>query len=123
MKKLLFSLLFCIALSALAQNSEKEERLITAFVIITDWATTRDMSKRYDEGYYETGYVLTKMYGIYPKTNQVDSYFLARLFLHYFISNADFLTYNQRKMYYTLTLFDHGNATVKNLSIGLKIAF
>jgi hypothetical protein len=112
-----------VTISCFATNTEYEEKVSTTFLIVTDWATTRNMSKRYNEGYRETGYVMTKLYGSHPSTQEVDTYFVGRLLLHYFISNTKALSYGQRKIYYTLTFFDHGSAVVNNLSIGLKLKF
>ena len=124
--KLIFLCIFIFVsttISCFATSIEYQEKVSTTFLIVTDWATTRNMSKRYNEGYRETGYVMTKLYGTQPSTREVDTYFVGRLLLHYFISNTKTLSYDQRKIYYTFTFFDHGSAVVNNLSIGLKINF
>jgi len=76
MKKFILAVL-CCAFSGLAaaQAWTDEEKIwgATAGVLMLgDWATTNNMTHRYNEGYYEHNPLL----GSHPTTNQVNLYFL-----------------------------------------------
>jgi hypothetical protein len=105
-----------------SMDVEKEEKILTTALIMTDWATTRNMSRRYDEHFYERGIIAKHIIGRHPSTKHVDLYFVFRLAAHYaainYIESSEY-----RKYYYYLTIIDHGYATANNLNIGLKIKF
>ena len=122
MKKLIAIILVFFSLYSHAYENEKAEMLAGAIVIIGDWATTRDMSHRYSEGYSERGFLITSIYGTHPKTRQIDLYFIGRLAVHYAMHKSN-LSDDNKKIYYYITLADHGYAIANNLSIGLKIKF
>ena len=121
MKKLIA--LFLFSLCTVCSAGEKEEAIAGALMIAGDWLTTRDMSHRYNEGYYETGPVVKALFGNKPSTTQVDVYFAARLLLHYALYNTDILSTNNKRIYYYITIADHGSALANNISIGLKLKF
>ena len=77
MKKLLFIFLLMLSTNALAQTREwtLDEKLWGAtagILLVGDWATTYNMTHRYNKNYYEHNPVL----GPRPTTSQVNLYFL-----------------------------------------------
>jgi len=85
--------------------------------IVTDWATTRDLSRRYHEGYRELNPIL----GQQPSTRRVDQYFALSLLAHYLI--ADNLSSKNRTIYLKVVTVGQAAVTAHNLNIGLKIKF
>ena len=98
--------------------STDEQRMFVAssIAITADWATTRDISQRYDEGYYEKNIAL----GPYPSKDRVDLYFIGLLVSNYYLAD-----YSDKYRFYYLTLrtATHGYAAVNNVNIGLRIRF
>jgi len=82
-----------------------------------DWATTRNMTRRYDEGYYELNPIL----GRHPSTAQVDAYMIGMLVSNYFIT--DWLPQQYRIFYLGWRTITHGSAAHNNMSIGLRLQF
>jgi hypothetical protein len=120
-KKVLATVLVCFSTSTLADNrawtgEEKAWLGTAAAATVSDWATTRDLSRRYREGYYENNPILGK----HPSTSRVDLYFVSAGLLGYVI--ADNLDQNRK-------LFLQGWTAVeilytnRNLNLGLKIKF
>jgi hypothetical protein len=120
-KKALATVLVLFSTATLADNrawtGEEKAWLGTAVVFtVTDWATTRNLSRRYNEGYYENNPILGK----HPSTGRVDLYFVSAGLLGYAI--ADNLNQNRK-------LFLQGWTAVgifytnRNLGIGLKMKF
>lgn len=107
--------------------SEEDKKLFIASnaAIALDWSTTRNMSKRYDEGFYEkSGILLKAIGGEQPKTSTVDLFFVARLAANYFIT--DYLNQYQpqyKKPYLYVTTITHFGAGINNINIGLKVDF
>ena len=87
-----------------------------AAVTVADWATTRDLSRRYNEGYYENNPILGK----HPSTGRVDLYFVSAGLLGYAI--ADNLDEN-RKLFLQAWTAVEIFYTNRNLGIGLKMKF
>ena len=52
-------------------------------MLLADWSTTRDMTRRYDEGYYERNIILGKR----PSRDELDLYFFSVLIGHYFMTD------------------------------------
>lgn len=102
------------------KDEDKKLFIASNMAIALDWATTRDMSKRYNEGYREVGPIVKAIGGEQPKTSTVDLYFIARLAANYLL--ADYLT-EYKKPYLIMTTVTHTAAGVNNLSIGLKVNF
>ncbi len=102
------------------KDEDKKLFIASNVAIALDWATTRDMSKRYNEGFYEKGPVLRAIGGEHPKTSTVDLYFIARLAANYLL--ADYLT-EYKKPYLIMTTVTHTAAGVNNIGIGLKVNF
>ena len=118
MKELVLSFLLVFASAAHADWTTDEERMFIAstIAIVADWATTRDITRRYDEGYYEKNNIL----GPYPSRDRVDIYFISLLAANYYFS--DYL--GKYKIYYLAYRTGlHGNAAVNNLHIGLRLGF
>jgi len=121
MKKLLGSILLVLSLNTYADSREwttEEKRWgATAVVLLAaDWATTHNMTYRYNEGYYEQNPLL----GRRPSTNAVNLYFLAvtpAVFLA-----ADYFSDYRKEILQATSLIELimvGN----NLRIGLKFQF
>jgi hypothetical protein len=121
MKKVLACVLLltgslCYADNRVWTTEEKAWLGTAAAFTVTDWATTRDLSRRYNEGYYENNPILGKR----PSTGRVDLYFISAGLLGYTI--ADNLDQN-RKMFlqgWTAVGIFYTN---RNLGIGLKMKF
>jgi hypothetical protein len=120
-KKILVTTLVLFSTTVLADNrawtgEEKAWLGTAAAATVADWATTRDLTRRYNEGYYENNPVLGKN----PSTGRVDLYFVSAGLLGYAI--ADNLDQNRK-------LFLQGWTAVeilytnRNLNIGLKMKF
>jgi hypothetical protein len=120
-KKILATALICFSTLTWANNrdwtGEEKAWLGTAVAFtVTDWATTRDLSRRYNEGYYENNPILGK----HPSTGRVDLYFISAGLIGYTI--ADNLDQNRTtflQMWTTVGIF----YTNRNLNIGLKMKF
>lgn len=126
MKKILLAVLFGIfsipSYADYADWSDTDKKLFIAsnVAIGLDWATTRDMSKRYNEGFYEKGPILKAIGGSHPSTSTVDKYFIGRLVANYLL--ADYFK-EYRSVYLIITTADHGVAGIKNTQIGLRASF
>ena len=120
-KKILAATLVLFSTTILADNrawtGEEKAWLGTAAAFtVADWATTRNLTRRYNEGYYENNPILGK----HPSTGRVDLYFVTAGLLGYAI--ADNLDQNRK-------LFLQGWTAVeifyvnRNLNLGLKMKF
>jgi hypothetical protein len=122
MKAIILTVLMLIFTSAQADmsdwtNEQKGWYAAGVIFIVTDWATTRDLSRRYHEGYHEVNPIL----GRQPSTRQVDQYFALSLLTHYLI--ADHLSSKNRTIYLKVVTVGQAAVTAHNLNIGLKIKF
>ena len=121
MKIILLSIIFLFTSQAHAQWStwtDDEQRMFVAsnIAIVADWATTRDISRRYDEGYYEKNIIL----GPYPSKDRVDLYFIGLLAANYYLT--DYL--GKYRIYYSLYRTGlHGSAAINNVNIGIRLRF
>lgn len=121
MKKLVALVLLLASSLTWADNrawttEEKTWLGAAAAFTVTDWATTRDLSRRYNEGYYENNPILGK----HPSTGRVDLYFVSAGLIGYAI--ADNLDQNRKlflQAWTTVEIF----YTNRNLNIGLKMKF
>jgi len=93
---------------------------------IVDWGTTRDLSKRYDEGLYETNFIL----GRHPSTSKVDLYMGACMVLHPMVTDllpkhatTLGIDWNPRAAWQYVTIGVSAGAAGSNLSLGLHIDF
>jgi hypothetical protein len=121
MRKIVGIMLLALSLNAYADSREwtTEEKLwgATAGVLLAaDWATTRNMTHRYNEGYYERNPLLSR----HPSTNTVNLYFLAVTPM-VFLAADYFGDYRKEILQATslIELIMVGN----NLRIGLKFQF
>ena len=98
--------------------TDDEQRMFVAsnIAIVADWATTRDISQRYHEGYYEKNIIL----GLYPSRDRVDLYFIGLLVGNYYL-----VDYSDKYRFYYLTFRTavHGHAAVNNVTLGLRLRF
>ena len=121
MNKLLALVLVLFSTLTWADNrswseSEKTWGIVTANLLLLDYATTRDLSHRYNEGYHENNPIL----GRHPSTGQVDLYFVTAGLATWLIAdNLD----GHRKTFLqavsAIELICVGN----NIRIGLKVRF
>lgn len=120
-KKILVTALVLFSTITLADNrawtGEEKAWLGTAAAFtVADWATTRDLSRRYREGYYENNPVLGK----HPSTGRVDLYFVSAGLIGYAI--ADNLDQNRKTFLQAWTAVEIFYVN-RNLNIGLKMKF
>jgi hypothetical protein len=121
MKKIVALALLLASSMTLADNrtwtGEEKAWLGTAVAFtVTDWATTRDLSRRYNEGYYENNPILGK----HPSTDRVDLYFVSAGLLGYAV--ADNMDQNRKTFLQAWTAVEI-LYTNRNLNIGLKMRF
>jgi hypothetical protein len=83
-----------------------------------DYATTRDLTRRYDEGYYESW---GKLFGSHPSTKQVDIFFVLWIPGHYLIARR--LDADWRPAWQWGGAITHALATIHNRQLGLKFEF
>ena len=97
-------------------NNEKIWGATTGVLLLGDWATTRNMTHRYNEGYYERNPLL----GRHPTANRVNLYFLT-VTPAIFLAADYFGNYRKEILQATsaLELIMIGN----NLRIGLHFQF
>jgi len=121
MKTILAFLFFIVTNSALAWDSWTPEQrrwyMASNVLLVADWATTRDITRRYDQGYYERNPIL----GRQPTKNQVDLYFFSALIGHYFLT--DYLKNENRTIYLQIVTTVEGAVVANNLRIGLRLRF
>jgi len=121
MKIILLLIIFLFTSHAHAQWStwtDDEQLMFVAsnIAIVADWTTTRDITYRYSEGYYEKNIIL----GPYPSKDRVDLYFIGLLAANYYLT--DYL--GKYRIYYSLyRTAVHGHAAVNNVTLGLRLRF
>jgi hypothetical protein len=120
-KKIVFAILIALSLNTYADSREwtTEEKLWGATagaLLAADWATTHNMTHRYNENYHENNLLL----GRRPTANHVNLYFLA-VSPAVFMAADYFSDYRKEILQATslLELIIVGN----NLRIGLKFQF
>ena len=121
-QRLVFFLLFLLPVSVYAGfNDWTQEQqnwyVVSNLVTLADWATTRDLTRRYHEGYHENNRFL----GQYPTRQRVDQHFLTVLVAHYFV--ADSLSSRNRTLYLQVFTISQTAVVANNLRIGLNIRF
>jgi len=127
MKSIILALALAVSSSANAfcSNLPEEDRALfiaSNLAIAADWQTTKDISRRLDEGYYEKGPIVKYLIGSHPTPARVDSYFAARFFINYYIAcKLDSPQY--KNVYLWATTLSHGYAANNNYRIGLRIRF
>ena len=122
MNKLLALVLLLVSTLTWADNrswseSEKTWGIVTANLLLADYATTRDMTHRYNEGYYEK---FNPFIGRHPSTGTVDLYFVTAGLATWLIAdNLDEYRKPFLQAVSALELVCVGN----NIRIGLKVRF
>lgn len=122
MKKFLCAILLCFtsAVNAGWQDWTSEQRqwyVASNAMILADWSTTRDLTRRYDEGYRELNPIL----GSHPSIGRVNVHFVSALIGHYFLT--DWLDGDNRTFYLQLITVSEGAITARNLGLGLRLRF
>ena len=86
-------------------------------LLLADWATTRNGTRRWDEGYYENNVLL----GSHPSTGRVDLYFLVAIIPAVYLASDAFPEHRTLILQIVsgLELAAVGN----NLRIGWKLSF
>jgi hypothetical protein len=119
-KKLLAILLWLPSASWAWSNWTTEQQnwfLASNAAILGDWATTRNMTRRYAEGYYERNPLL----GRHPTTQAVDLHFVTWMVANYFA--ADYFQGRNRTLYLKVVTGMESALVINNLSIGLRLEF
>lgn len=123
LKKLVQILLvfYCGLMSAQAQTKEwtTEEKAWGAAagaMLLGDWLTTRNMTKRYNEGYYEHNPFL----GRHPTTQQVNRHFAISVPLIFLVADQ---WESQRKHWLMGVTIIEATMLANNLRIGLRIQY
>ena len=120
MRVILFLLMLIPSTAWAWEDWDRETKTMfvaSSIAITADWATTRDMTGRYDEGYYELNPIL----GSYPTRTEVDLYMIGMLVTNYFIT--DWLPKEHRIFYLGVRTITHGSAAHNNAQIGLRLRF
>jgi len=122
-KKILATFLLFLTLSGTVSaetrpwtTEEKAWGAAAGAMLLGDWLTTRNMTQRYNEGYYERNPVL----GRYPTTQQVNRHFLVSIPLVFLIADN---WQSQRKHWLMGITIIEAAAFANNLSIGLRIQY
>ena len=99
--------------------SRQDRALEAAWVIChaVDWGTTNDLTRRYDEGFYETNLALGK----HPSTDKVNLYMGPWMLIHPLVTN--YLPPRTRPIWQYVTIGVSGGAAANNLSVGLNVKF
>lgn len=108
-----------VSLGASAREWTEEEKLwalAATVATVGDWATTRNMTRRYNEGYYEHNPILGKN----PTTGQVDRYFAISIPLIFLVANE--LDDYRKPWLIGITALEAAMVG-HNLHIGLKLQF
>lgn len=120
MKKFLLAVVFLFwSLNSQSREWTNDEKLwatASTAVIVADWATTRDLTRRYNQDYYEHNPLLGK----YPSTGRVDAYFALAVPINLLI--ADQLD-DYRKHWLIGVTAVEAVLVGHNLHIGLKLQF
>jgi hypothetical protein len=96
---------------------QKNWFLASNAAMLGDWATTRNMTRRYSEGYWERNPLL----GRHPTAQQVDLHFATWMIANYFI--ADYFKGSNRTLYLKIVTGVESAMVINNLSIGLRLEF
>lgn len=121
----LLTILTLVSFCSIAQARDWDDHEIKLGVLVTtayilDWKTTRDMTKRYDEGYQEAGFVVKSLFGSKPSTEQIDLYFSVLVPAALFTAHS-FPEY--RKIILTTSIVFETLAAFNNRRIGLSFRF
>jgi len=98
---------------------DTKRQIAASIAIAMDWGTTRNFTKRYNEGYYEKWSPI--LVGSHPSTSRVDTVMSLWMVGNYFIARN--LNKSDRKIFQYVTIGVHGAATINNYAIGLRVDF
>ena len=121
---ILLILVFILPAQAQAQAEEpwsdrsKLWAATSAIALANDWATTRDMTQRYNEGYHELNPIL----GRYPSRDRVDLHFLIAIPAVYLIADNIESDINRTRWLQLVTIVE-GAVSLNNVRIGLRWGF
>jgi hypothetical protein len=118
-KQLILIFLLLINGNVVAREWTDEEKfwaVASTVVTVGDWATTRDMTRRYNQNYYEHNLFLGK----HPSTGKVDGYFAISIPLILVV--ADQLDEYRKPWLISITAIE-AIMVGHNLHIGLKLQF
>jgi len=108
----------CLADSDPWSDTSRFWAATSALALANDWATTRDMTHRYGEGYWETNPTL----GANPSQSRVDLHFLVCVPAIYLY--ADYLNNDEdRIMWLKIVTAVEAVVSANNLRIGLRWRF
>jgi len=113
------SLLFSLSVSSENRPWTAEERAwgwAAGAMLVGDWLTTRNMTQRYNEGYYERNPVL----GSHPTTAQVNRHFAIAVPVVFLVADN---WQSQRKHWLMGVTIIEAAMVANNLSIGLRIQY
>ena len=99
---------------------DTEKRTVFAasnIALVADWSTTINITKRYDENYYETNPILGK----HPSEAHVVAYFIARGIAHYHLTNIVPAKY--RNFFHGYNIIYNYNTVKDNHELGIRIGF
>lgn len=119
---LLLALIFLMPLCVKADDwtpDDTKRQIAASIAIALDWGTTRNFTKRYEEGYYEKWSPM--LIGSHPSTSRVDTVMSLWMVSNYFIARN--LNKSDRKLFQYITIGVHSAATINNYSIGLRVDF
>lgn len=121
MKNIVLSIILLVSSSAFAQWAtwtQDEQKMFVAsnIAIVADWITTRNMTSRWGEGFYEKNPIL----GPYPSRDRVDIYMIGMLVSNYYLTDWA----GKYRIYYSVARTAvHGSSAVNNYRVGLRLHF
>jgi hypothetical protein len=108
---------YCWAESEPWSDSSRFWAATSALALANDWMTTRDLTQRYQEGYYELNPIL----GQNPSTQRVDLHFLICIPAIYLY--ADYLPDEDRVKWLKIVTAVEAVVSGNNLRLGLRWRF
>ena len=99
-------------------EADTKRQIYFTVAALGDYTTTRNMTHRYDEGFYESW---TGVFGSHPTTRQVDTFFILWIPGHFLIAQK--LNPEWRPAWQWGGAIAHTLATIHNRQIGLKLEF
>lgn len=93
---------------------------VATTMYVADWATTRNMTKRYHENFEEKGPVVKGLFGEHPTTRQVDGYFAVLIPSVLFAADS---FPQHRKLILVSVIVAEALVVRNNIKIGMKFDF
>lgn len=101
-------------------DKEKQLGVLATTAYVFDWRTTRDMTKRYDEGFAERGPLVRALFGERPSTTQIDMYFGVLIPTVWFVADS---FPEHRKQILTTVIVVETLVALNNRRLGLSFNF